>query len=163
MTSIVKNAALDDFINIYILYKHLPENIPAALNNLQKENVKITTATFNDEDMAFMQQFTKNSPSSAVRTWSGIVFARLWIPMYLKFLDRCIYLDSDTMVRGSLRELWEFDLQGKAYGMAMGCIPEYGYNSGVMLMDCRKIDNEQNWKGLFEHMQAYAATYMLPD
>jgi len=161
--SIANNAAADDFVHIYVLYKHLPENVPAMLNSMQKENVKITSARFNDEDMAFMQQFTKNAANSAVRTWSGIVFARLWIPMYLKSLDRCIYLDSDTLVRGSLRELWQVDLHGKAYGMAMGCVPEYGYNSGVIVMDCRKVDNEENWKSLFEHMQQFAATYMLPD
>jgi lipopolysaccharide biosynthesis glycosyltransferase len=159
----IDNMAPDDFVNIHILYKNFPDNAMQTIVDMTNQHVKIIPGMFNDEDMAFMQQFTNNSPNSAVRSWSGIVFARLWIPMYLKSLDRCIYLDSDTIVRGSLKELWQTDLQGKAYGMAMGSVPEYGHNSGVMLMDCRKIDNEENWKGLFEHMQAYATTYMLPD
>ena len=87
----------------------------------------------------------------------------MWIPVYLKGLDKCIYLDSDTLVRKPLREIWEFDLGGKAYGMAMGSVPEYGYNSGVMLMDLRKIDTPENWKALYEHVSKYARSYMLPD
>ena len=150
------------FINI-VFYSGTSHDTIKTVLGMRNPRLEITSAAFNRRDMDFMQQFTKNSPTASARSWSGIVFARLWIPLYLKGIDRCIYLDTDTLVRKPLRELWNVDLQGKAYGMAMGSVPEYGYNSGVMLMDLRKVDVAHNWKSLCEHMRKYAATYMLPD
>ena len=146
-----------------MFYGHLDENVRRTLASLSNERVKVKIAEFKEDDMAFMQQFSKEDPTAAQRTWSGIVYARLWLPVYLKDARRCIYLDSDTLVRKPIRELWEWDLGGKAYGMAMGSVLEYGYNSGVLLMDLRKLDDQENWKALREHMDKYAKLYMFPD
>ena len=164
VASVARNGlGKDDKVHIYLLHGQLGEDTIKTVLGMRNPRLEITSAAFNRRDMDFMQQFTKNSPTASARSWSGKVFARLWIPLYLKGIDRCIYLDTDTLVRKPLRELWNVDLQGKAYGMAMGSVPEYGYNSGVMLMDLRKVDVAHNWKSLCEHMRKYAATYMLPD
>ena len=47
--------------------------------------------------------------------WSEIVVARLLLDTLLpEDVDRVLYLDGDTIVTGSLRELWETDMEGKA-------------------------------------------------
>lgn len=162
--SIIKSRDEKDKINIFILVKYLPEDAIKTLLTLSTtEDVQIKMMQLNDSDMEFMQQFTSNDPNSGVRTWSGIVFARLWIPFYVKGIDKCIYLDSDTLVRKSLSELWHFDLKGKTLGMAMGSVFEYGFNSGVMLMDLSKMNNDSNWKKLHRFMSKNAIKFMLPD
>lgn len=110
-----------------------------------------------------MQQFTKQDPTSNARAWGGIVYARLWLAKWMMNEDRCLYLDSDTMVRGDLYELYQTDMGDKSYGIVMGCIPEYGYNSGVILMDLKKIREANKWEALNEHLAKYAKTYFLPD
>jgi lipopolysaccharide biosynthesis glycosyltransferase len=68
-------------------------------------------------------------------------------------VTRVLYLDSDVLVRGDLRTLWETDLQGFAvaavrdqgadkdprYRAAIGMSPEMFYfNSGVLLIDLER-------------------------
>ena len=129
VASIARNGLGEDRVRAYILHGQLGDDVIKKLLGLKTDRFDVVCASFAQRDMDFMQQFTKNSPTSSQRSWSGIVFARLWLPVYLKDIDRCIYLDSDTLVRKPLREIWDFDLGGKAYGMAMGSVPEYGYNS----------------------------------
>lgn len=62
-------------------------------------------------------------------------------------LERVLYLDADILVRASLQELWELDLQGRVLGAVvspdhasdcrrLGLELERGYfNSGVLLID----------------------------
>lgn len=38
---------------------------------------------------------------------------------YLLPVERALYFDSNTFVRGSLKELWEVDLQGQPVGAVM--------------------------------------------
>ena len=52
---------------------------------------------------------------------------------------------------------------GKSYGMVMGCIPEYGFNSGVILTDLDKIRKDDKWDALREHLAKHALSYFLPD
>ena len=60
-------------------------------------------------------------------------------------IDRVIHLDADTIVNGSLNEMWNIDLTGKWYAMT----PEYKgrykpfgdkyYNAGVMLLNLKEL------------------------
>lgn len=85
--------------------------------------------------------------------WSPIVLARLLIDRLLpNSVQRILYLDGDTIVRGSLKELWDTDLRGCAIGASLE--PTYAhdkkekiglkgmpyYNAGVLLIDL------ENWK-----------------
>lgn len=77
---------------------------------------------------------------------SYATYARIFIPELLA-QKRVIYLDCDTLVGGSLKELWEQDLGGKPLALATDCVPwtykrainhpkelPY-YNAGVMVID----------------------------
>lgn len=81
-------------------------------------------------------------------------YARLLIPKLIKD-DRTIYLDSDTLIVGSLTSLANLDLHGKAFAIGYDCqrveykryikLPSSSayFNAGVMLFDCHAW-NEQN-------------------
>lgn len=161
--SIKKTKSENDDITIYILYANITAEVMENVNRFQEDHFKIAFKKIQNNDLSFMQQFTKQTPNSDSRSWCGIVYARLWLAKFLSKLNRVIYLDSDTMIRGSLQELYDFDLDGKGYGLVMGCIPEYGYNSGVILMDLEKIRSDNKWDALNDHLKNYAITYFLPD
>ena len=80
--------------------------------------------------------------------WNEIVLARLLVDQLLPpELDRVIYLDGDTIVVGSLRELWETDLGGRALAASieptankrrkrdLGLERLPYFNAGVLLID----------------------------
>lgn len=80
-------------------------------------------------------------------------YARLFIPDMMPHEKRVVYLDSDTLVNGSLAPLLDMDLKGKPLALAYDCLRvEYRkmiglppaspyYNAGVMVLDgaaCRR-------------------------
>lgn len=81
---------------------------------------------------------------------SYAAYARVFIPEILNGEGRVLYLDCDTLVAGSLNELFETDLHGKPFALAGDCIVSAYkkyislsadrpyFNSGVMLMDLAK-------------------------
>jgi len=78
-------------------------------------------------------------------------YYRFEIPSLIPNLDKVLLLDSDLIVRGSLREFWETDLEGMAIGAIenpfsahypkrLKYLEKYGYfNAGVALMDLKKL------------------------
>lgn len=153
-----------DKVNVIVLYANLPTDVAVKLWRLQSNNFSVSLSPINHSDLQYLQQFTKYQPSGTNRTWNGIVFARLYISRFLPNLKKCIYLDSDTLVRRSLHELWRTDLHGKMFGMNFGCVPEYGFNSGVMVMDLNKVRSTEGiWEKLEAFMRQYAKEFFLPD
>jgi len=65
-------------------------------------------------------------------------------------LKRVLYLDCDIIINQSIKELWDFDLQGKTIGTLMDAFSKYYranidlhendviFNSGVMLIALQK-------------------------
>jgi lipopolysaccharide biosynthesis glycosyltransferase len=83
--------------------------------------------------------------------WPPITLARLLIGKILpKEIEKILYLDGDTIVRGNLKQLWEMDLDNKTLGMSIeptidknrikvlkiDCFPYC--NAGVLLVDLKK-------------------------
>ena len=167
--SLRQSMAKGDDICCHILYGNMPADLMRRLYALTGENFRVEFTPIKARDLEYMQSISnkKHDPRSSVRTWSGIVFARLWIPLALPNVDRCIYTDADTLIRKSVRPLWETDLEGNLLGCPTGSVPEYGFYSGLMLMNCKDIRNanasENLYAKLSEHLGKYAHTYFLPD
>lgn len=83
--------------------------------------------------------------------WDPIILARILMGEILpKWVKRVLYLDGDTIVRGSLYKLWNLDLNNKILGMCieptadkkrkekLGLLNRFYYNSGVLLVDLEK-------------------------
>ena len=80
-----------------------------------------------------------------MQRWPQSALARLFMPSLLHNLDKVLYLDCDTVICGSLSELWETDLNGYHAAMVsdghngylrkqMGISPDGEYfNSGMIL------------------------------
>ena len=78
-------------------------------------------------------------------------YARIFISRHISAdIDRILYLDCDTIINGSLRELWEMDLQNKTAAVLLDAFSKYYrknvnlqphdimFNSGVMLVDMKR-------------------------
>lgn len=102
--------------------------------------------------------FSESDISFPKSNYPPIVYATLFIPELLSDEDRVIYLDSDTIVVGSFKDLIGIDLKNN-YCAAVLDVPlpnfkdkvgfssqDNYYNSGVLLMDLDKLrkDNIQD-------------------
>ena len=163
--SVRDTRAQGDSVVAHICYANVSVELMERLHALDADGFKVVTRHITDQDLAYWQQFTKHDPRSAARPWGGIVFARIWLPLLLPNVDRCIYLDADTMCRAPISELYAAKLpDGKWLGMDMGSVPEYGYNSGVMLMDLAAMRADQGlYQRLGEFMQQHTRSFYCPD
>lgn len=162
--SLRRNKRAEDVIHAHIAYANITADIMAEVNRLSREDFVISFVKIQQNDLNFMQSCTKQNPSSQSRAWCGIVYARLFLCNMLPTIERCIYLDTDMLIRGSLHELWAIDLQGKKLGLAMGIVPEYGYNSGVIVFDFVAMRKDTGlYRRLCDFMQKHARNFLLPD
>lgn len=92
------------------------------------------------------------------------IFYRLQIPELLGHLDRVLYLDVDTLVRGNIRDFYEMDLSDKCFAMvpdideAKHCnrvhLPAY-YNSGVILFNIKACQQKNMVQRLLDGCRLY--------
>ena len=163
--SLRDSRAPEDRIFCHVLYAHVSVELMERLHALERDGFKVVAQRIGEQDLAYWQQFTAHDPCSDLRTWSGIVFARVWLPFFLDRCERCVYLDADTLVRSSIAPLWNAKFpDGAVLGMNIGSVPEYGFNSGVMLMNLAAMRAD---KALYINLDAFlkkhARTFFLPD
>jgi len=92
---------------------------------------------------------------------------RILIPTLLPDnVDRVLYLDSDTLVLSDLKYIYNIDLHGKAVGMCVNIgnftinhLKIY-HNSGVILIDVKKWNNEKLTDKLLSYMHNNIKKYL---
>lgn len=111
--------------------------------------------------------------------WSIAMFFRFCVDYFYGRLDRVLYLDADIFCRGSLRDLFSMDMQGKAvaavkdviyidddYQLQMERIGHTGdayFNSGVMLIDIRQWCQLSVTKKAFDMIRREPTRWRFPD
>lgn len=155
----------EDSIVVHVMYAHVSAELMERLHAMDSDDFNVVTRKITDSDLTYWQQFTKHDPRSASRPWGGIVFARIWMPLLLPKVNKCVYLDADTMCRAPIAELARTDLgEGKLLGMNPGSVPEYGYNSGVMVMDLAAMREDKTlYQRLAKFMAENTRSFYCPD
>lgn len=114
--SVCENNQNMDEINFYLFSLQISDLNKNKLKDFVKrygENRNIEIIELQDLESYFDFDFDTNG-------WNPIVLARLIIDKLLpENIHKLIYLDGDTIVRGSLKELWEDDLNGKVLGASI--------------------------------------------
>ena len=100
-----------------------------------------------------------------VGRWHISTFFRLFLCSILPLsVQRCIFLDSDTLVRHSLRELWEMDLGSHIAAAVDDCRSDYYKtelgapasgtytNNGVLLIDLQRWRDQQVEKHFLDYI-----------
>lgn len=160
-----KNMAKDDIVCVHIFYNVIPADLMMKINVLMSDNFHIV---FNRIPSSLMQKLdacSRRNPGGRVRTFSGITFARFCLPMLMPGVDRVIYIDADTLCRSSIRELWDTELgENEVIAAPYGVVPEYGFYSGTIVMDLKKMRSKDNVVVRFlDYASKEAYRFFLPD
>ena len=145
ITSVCMNNKKAEKIHFYLLYFDATEENKNELEKLvHKYKREVTIIELNSLDEYFDFDFDTNG-------WNPIVLSRLLLDKILpKNLGKILYLDGDTIVRGSLDELWNMDFDGKTIGMSIEPTIDKGrieilelgdrpyYNAGVLMVDLKR-------------------------
>lgn len=112
---------------------------------------------------------------------SAVYYYRAFIPMLFPLYKKAIYIDSDTILRGDIGELFDIDLEDKALAAVVdkkvAVIPEFrGYvekalgipaeeyvNSGVQLMNLKKMRKVKYLSTMIELIREFDADLVAPD
>lgn len=136
-------------INFYLISKEITDDNKQKLKVLvEKYNRKIEIKELGDINQYIDFEFDTTG-------WNSIVLARLVLDKFLpEDMERVLYLDGDTIVRGSLKELWETNIENYVLGASieptidknrkkdLGLELKPYYNAGVLLVNLKK------WKQL---------------
>ena len=145
IASVMENNKGEDIV-FHLICDDIPADTQRILNEwITSHHCKIRFYTINaDNFMGF--PFEENA-----RLHYGAYY-RLFLGEVLKDIDRVLYLDCDLIVNGSLRELWETDIEDYALAGVRDRVNDYihvfnrlrypmidGYfNSGVLLINLKK-------------------------
>lgn len=103
------------------------------------------------------------------------IFAAMILP---KELDRILYLDADTVVINSLRELYDMDFEGHFYlacthvrsflnkvnKVRLDAKGEIAYvNTGMLLMNLKELREKQTVKEVLHYVEKRKNVFILPD
>lgn len=145
LLSVLKNSK--EKWNVFIVYENLSEETKVKLNTIVKSyssNIKYLEIRKKD-----LNRFKVGEGTHL----SSIVFARLFIPEFLKSEEKVIYLDCDIIVLKPLETLYEMDLKDKSIGVILDgkkdqksslsrlnlSLDRTYFNAGVMVMDLKKL------------------------
>lgn len=106
-------------------------------------------------------------------------YARIMLNAWFDFLDKILLIDSDTLIIGSIKELWETDLSGKLLAavpeiavyaknslfedpdIVNGC--DYYYNMGVVLCNLKQWRDDEIDSFLESKVQEYKKDFYIAD
>ncbi len=133
-------------VNVYMLLKNVSESNKQILNQTAEAyNQVISLIDLKNIDEYFGQSINTGG-------WNDIVLSRLFLDKILpNEVERVIYIDGDTIVRGALLELWNVDLKDNILGavvepvisskrkeiLGLDSKSSY-YNAGVLLIDLKQ-------------------------
>lgn len=144
ITSMLVNNTDAQNITVYMIDNNISDK--------NKARFKSIVSDYNREIVFIPQPDLEKETGVTIETgrWNISTFFRLFLCTILpKNIDRCIYLDCDTVVRHSLKELWELDLEdcivaavddcrSDRYKTELGLPTDSTYtNNGVLLIDLK--------------------------
>lgn len=136
-------------IKFYLISKEITDDNKQKLKDfVEKYNREIEIKELGDINQYIDFEFDTTG-------WNSIVLARLVLDKFLpEDMERVLYLDGDTIVRESLKELWETNIENYVLGASieptidkkrkkdLGLEIKPYYNAGVLLVNLKK------WKQL---------------
>ncbi|MBR2803259.1 glycosyltransferase family 8 protein [Candidatus Saccharibacteria bacterium] len=112
---------------------------------------------------------------------AAVYYYRFFIPRLFPMYNKCVYIDSDTILRGDVGELFDIELDDKTVAATIDpkvtVIPEFRHyvdkavgvphdeyvNDGVMVMDLKKMRKMKYLSQMIELIQEYDADLVAPD
>lgn len=149
IASILSSAEQDDFFNIYIVESRLSDENKKKFHQLKKiKNFNLSFIHIDDEKF-------KNLPVIMTNTET---YFRYIFPEIFPKLKKILYLDSDIIVRSSLKKLWEIDVsnvyagacENEGVDLTRLGVKRY-FNADVMLFNLDKMRKDSITPLLFQN------------
>lgn len=171
MTSLLYNNRAAKSICVYILGEELSEKSISRFNKLAekfgREVVMVDTKALVEKMKTLNIPTYRGSYAANMRMFVSDIMQEYDVN------DRLLYLDADTIVTGDLRELYEMPINtvGMVYD-TLGCDHKYDiglteeegyYNSGVILYDLKKWQDNDFTGKIIEHVKNVRSQYPSPD
>lgn len=156
IVSILKNAGINDDLNIFILNGGISEENKEKILSLKNiKNCEINFVEINEDLFSDFKSITTHKYISLP------AYYRLKMPSLLPDVDRVIYFDCDIVVERSLKEL--FNIEMGDYALAgvsdvkkkMRKINPTYVNSGVLVMDLKNMRKQNLEKKFFGYTKEH--------
>ena len=174
INSIAKNITSD--CDIYLLHSDISQQ---NINKLKKHTTNcFSLVSYSGRiiDYIFPLELVYELPTKVGKnTWSEEMYFRLFAPFLLPNIDRCLYLDSDTIVCGDINEFYNKKFEGnyllavandtqEKHKNRLNLTKEKVYiNSGVLLFNCEKIRNSYSINEIKDMLYKLRSLYAYPD
>ena len=151
LASMIENASKDCQYHVHILHTGIPEASQQKVFAMQNENFTVTFENVSD----YLESISDRLPIR--HYYTKTTYYRFFIAEMFPQYKKAIYIDSDTIVQGDIRRLYETDLGdcyvGACHEQAMVQVDAYGtyvervvgvsrysyFNAGVMLINCEQF------------------------
>lgn len=115
--------------------------VDCGISEVDKAKIAQSVPDRSDVTLKFL-----DLPKNSLATDFGVMWAKVDMIRVLP-VERVLYVDADVLVRGNLKEIWDFDLKGGVIGAVRDVGFPDGYdgmenpyfNAGVLLMDLAKV------------------------
>lgn len=167
LKSLIDNSSKDYQYNIYILITNLSSAMKKEVLKLEQSNVKIYFDNVN-------KYLSSISNKLAIRDYySKTTYFRLFIAEMYPQYNKVIYIDSDTIVKGNIAELYETDLKGNYVGACheqvmiqkdvygtyvekvLGINRNYYFNAGVLLINSYQFRKQHILEKFIDLLHTY--------
>lgn len=182
MRSVTMHTNPERYYRVIILHDGLNWANRVRLRNLVTKNCSIQFKKINRSLYlkAIIKYCSKRKAAEDFFS-SAVYFYRFFIPRLFPQYNKCVYIDSDTILRGDIGELFDIDLEDKAMAAMVDpkvdVIPEFrAYvnkavgvpykeytNSGVLVMDMKKLRKMHYLSKLVEMIERNDVDLVAPD
>lgn len=167
LTSMIENADKTRKYQVYILHTGISEE-------MQKETLKLENEHFKIDFVDVIEHLDQIKEQLPLRDYySKTTYYRLFIAEMYPEYNKAIYIDSDTIVKGDISQLFDYDvkdyfvgackeqvmIQTDVYGTyvekVMGISRHQYFNAGLMLMNCEAFRKHRVLKQFIELLSVY--------
>lgn len=155
--SLIDHASAENNYRIIVLHTGMKEKSIEELKTLETKNVK-----FSFENVSKKVKGIEKDLELRLRDYYSVaIYYRLFIPSMFPEYQKAIYLDADIVILDDIAKMYNIDMKGNILAavsdatinntndfiiyakQALGVIPPKYFNSGVLLMDLRKMREEK--------------------
>lgn len=162
-----------DYDDIVVYYYDMNIESENKSNLLKIANDYNRTIHFIDVEIV-KKKFGAIAPLLGI--WGVIVYGKWLLPdVVSEQVNRILYIDSDTMVRGSVKELYEMDMQSKPIAISMDLMnihirkelqlsyDKRFYNTGMVLIDTNAYREQKCIDIFFNHITNVRKDYKISE
>lgn len=181
--SLEQNSDKSRYYRVIILHDGLTLDNWVRLRSLATKNVAVQFKKMSNSLAlkAIVAYCTRRQKGSGDFFSSAVYYYRAFIPRLFPQYEKGVYIDSDTVLKGDIGELFDIELGDKAVAALpdpkVANIPEFrGYvenalnipcgeyvNSGVQLMSLKEMRKEKYLTKMIEMIHEYDADLVAPD